>query len=509
MPGSGATHGRPRRPREPSLIPRRSAQGADSAGRATQDLQPAFANLGFTHAGPPAVRLQCVTFCLRIAFILMTVALITRPAERTGARMQVAATWLYVLPLFTDGVANDVFKAEIAGLAVLAFVRIVISDRVLPQRAVERIFMTAGVLTLIGIAYLAFKPWPSDVGTTRSYDTQALIWGANYVAVAVFVVLFFEEELFEQVIWRVATLALWIGVASCAASRLTGHPLLVNSADGGLRMVGTLNEPSAWATVLPLVLLLALRRRSYIYLPLVLAGLVLAASPTCMLIMAATVPLYYAMTSSWRYRILLLVILAIIVPAGVFFVQRADAAAWLDSGNPTKIAVGRLVSGIQNVETDGDEGTNSRFQSTTVVIAAAREHGLMHFGAGPAADVTWLAAMYPEPSGTIVGANTLWAAILFDFGEVGVAAFSAMMIAAVWRMHRNPRMTAIVLPFFIAALVNSTSAGPGTEFIALGIMLFAFRWAPKAAPFRPQGMKVSTTKLRFPGGGQLKPRPSG
>ena len=31
--------------------------------------------------------------------------------------------------------------------------------------------MTAGVLALIGIAYLAFKPWPSDVGTTRSYDT--------------------------------------------------------------------------------------------------------------------------------------------------------------------------------------------------------------------------------------------------------------------------------------------------------------------------------------------------
>lgn len=44
----------------------------------------------------------------------MTVALITRPAERTSARMQVAATWLYVLPFFTDGVAKDVFKAEIA-----------------------------------------------------------------------------------------------------------------------------------------------------------------------------------------------------------------------------------------------------------------------------------------------------------------------------------------------------------------------------------------------------------
>jgi len=429
--------------------------------------------------------------------MLMTVALITRPAERTGSRMQVTAMWLFVLPLFAEGVAKDVVKVEIAGLAVLAFVRIVISDRVLPQRAVERIFMTAGVLGLIGIAYLAFKPWPSDAGTTRSYDTHALIYGGTYVAVAVFAVLFFEEELFEQVIWRGATLALWIGVASCAASRLTGHLLLVNPADGGLRMVGTMTEPSGWAPVLPLVLLLALRRRSWLYLALVLAGLVLADSPTCLLVMAVTVPLYYAMTSSWRYRILLLVILTIIILAGIFFVQRTDAAAWLDSGNPTKIAVGRLVSGIQNVETDGDEGTNSRFQSTTVIIADAREHGWMHFGAGPAADATWLPAMYPGqgPAGS-EAANALWVAILFDFGEVGVAALGAMMIVAVWHMHRNPRMTAILLPFFIEALVNSSGAGPEPALVALGIMLFAFRWAPRAAPFHPQGKKMSTAKLR-------------
>jgi hypothetical protein len=414
----------------------------------------------------------------------MTAALMSRPAERTGSRMQVAAVWLFALPLFTEGVAKDVVKVEIAGLAVLAFLRVVVSDRILPKRAVERVFMTVGVLTLIGIAYLAFRPWPSDAGTARSYDVHALIFGATLVAIAVFAVLFFEEALFERVIWLGATLALWIGVVSCAVSRLTGHPLLVNSGDGGLRMVGTLTEPSDWAPVLALVLLLALRRRSWLYLALVLAGLVLADSPTCMLVMAVTLSLYYAITNSWRHRILLLVILAIIIPAGVFFVQRADVAAWLDSGNSAKIAVGRLVSGIRNVETGGEEGTNTRFQSTTVVIAAAKEHGWMQFGAGPDADSTWLPAMYPGPSGTTEAANALWVSILFDYGEVGVAALGAMMIASVWRMRRNSQMTAILLPFFIAMLVNSS--GADTALVALGIMLYAFRWAPTAAPFHPQ-----------------------
>lgn len=437
----------------------------------------------------------------------MTAALMTRPAERSSSRMQVTAMWLFVLPLLTEGVAKDVVKAEIIGLALLAFARIVFGDHVLPQRAIAQIFMTAGVLTLIGIAYLAFKPWPSDVGTARSYDTHALVFGGTLVAVAVFAALLFEEELFERVVWRGATLALWIGVASCAASRLTAHPLLVNATDGGLRMVGTLTEPSDWAPVLTLVLLLALRRRSWLYAGLVLAGLILVDSPTCILVIAVTVPLYYAITSSGRYRIPLLVILAIIILAGASFAQRAHAAAWLDSGNPTKIAVGRLISGIQNVETGGEVGTNSRFQSTTVVIAAAREYGFIHFGAGPAADSTWLAVMYPGPSGATEAANALWVSVLFDFGEVGVAALGTLMIVAVSRMRRNPQMTAILLPFFIATLVNSS--GADTALVALGIMLFTFRWAPSAAPFHPKGQeRRSNTGLFRRHSGLLRLRPS-
>ena len=124
--------------------------------------------------------------------------------------------------------------------------------------------------------------------------------------------------------------------------------------------------------------------------------------------------LYYAMTSSWRYRIPLLVLLAVAIPAGAFFVP-ANAAVWMDSGNSAKIAVGRLISGIQNVETGGEMGSNSRFQSTTVVIAAAREHGWMHFGAGPAADITWLSAMYPGPGGATVAPNALWVSFLFPY----------------------------------------------------------------------------------------------
>jgi|SRR5450755_37445 hypothetical protein len=110
----------------------------------------------------------------------MSIALITLPAARTGSRMPMAAMWLFVIPLLTEGVAVDVVKLELVGLAALAFTRIVVSEQVLPQRACRRSPCCA---VLRGAAVRA-----------------------RHLAGA--------------------TLALWIGVASCAASRLTGHLLL-------------------------------------------------------------------------------------------------------------------------------------------------------------------------------------------------------------------------------------------------------------------------------------------
>jgi hypothetical protein len=155
-------------------------------------------------------------------------------------------------------------------------------------------------------------------------------------------------------------------------------------------MVGTLSEPSDWAPVLTVIVL---RRRSWLYVALALAGLILAASPTCMLVMAVTVPLYFALAGPRMHRALLLVALAVVIPAATVFVQSAQTTAWLESGNGAEVSVGRLVSGIRNVETDGRQGSNARFADTTGVLAAARANGWMRFGSGPDADATYFPAL--------------------------------------------------------------------------------------------------------------------
>lgn len=402
-----------------------------------------------------------------------------------------AATWLFVLPLLTEGVLPGVAKIQAAGLAVLVLA--VLARGPLPPRAVERVLAALAALALVVMAYLAFGSWPAQAGSARSYDKGALIWVAELVIVAVFAALFFDEALFERIMWRAATIALWAGVLTCAFSRATGYPLRVNPGDGGMRMMGTLTEPSDWAPVLTLVLLLALRRRSRLYVALSLIGLLLVDSPTCMLVMVITLPLYAALASTWRHRMVLLATLAVIIPAGFFFVLHANPQGYLDSSNPAEVAVGRLVSGIRNVQTDGQQGANSRFASTSVIIADVRDNGWMRLGAGPAADATYFPLMYPWAYGVTVGANALWVSILFDFGELGVAVLAVLLVMTGWRLRRTPGMAAILLPFLVAVLVNSS--GADVPFVALAVMAYGFGWARRKVTAHNKYVMTSTAPL--------------
>ena len=381
-----------------------------------------------------------------------------------------------MLPLFAINIVPDVVKIQLAGLTLLAFAAFLLSGTVRP-RAVERIYFTFAVLALIVVAYLAFGSWPAYAGTSRSYDGHAALWVITYLAVALFGALFFEGETFVAVIWRAAVLALWIGVITCAVSRVAGLHLLVNPADGALRMEGTLGEPSNWAPVLTFVLLLALRRREWLYAALAVAGLWLADSPTCILVMALTVPLWYGLCGSWRHRAVLLAALGLTIPAAVFFILHANPQAWEESGNPAEVAIGRLVSGMRNVGTSGQEGVNARFANTTGVIEAVRENGWMRLGAGPAADVTYFAAERLSGSGQqVAGVNALWVEVLVDFGETGVSLLGILLIVAAWRMRRFPEAAAILLSLSVASLVNSDI--PDWSFPALAILVFGFGWAP-------------------------------
>jgi hypothetical protein len=395
--------------------------------------------------------------------------------------VQATATWVFVLSFLTLGVGRDYAYIECAGLALPAFAVFVFSRQRISERATSRISLSAAILTLIVSAYLVLTSWPSLFGSVHAYDIQAAYFVMTYLTVCVFASLFYKERLFGQVVWRAATAALWVGVLSYLLTRLVHHPLLVSESHGVLRMQGTLTEPSAWSPVVPLVMLMAIRRRSWLHVGLAVIGAAMAASPTCLIVLIATVPLYYALTGTRRQRLAVVVGLAAFIPAALLFVTTAQPSHYLNSHSTAEKAVGRLLAGFENVETDGQQGHNTRFASTKVAIAEVRANGWMFTGAGPAADITY----FPAKFRSTVQPNALWVSVLFDFGVIGVVVLGVLMLAAVWRMRRYPQTCAILLPFFVASLINSAEETYEYKFVALGIVLFAFGWV------RPDGTGAS------------------
>jgi hypothetical protein len=246
-------------------------------------------------------------------------------------------------------------------------------------------------------------------------------------------------------------------------------------------MQGTMSEPSAWAPVITLVVLVAIKRRSWLYLGLALVATYLTASPTCVMALAGSLLLYYALTGTRKHRLAIVIMLAVLVPASAAFVQTATPAQYLNSHNTSKKAVGRLLAGIRNIETGGRLGHNTRWASIQVIVADARENGWLLTGAGPAADATYLPARYPGTGPQAHTAPTLWAGILFDFGIIGVAVLAVLMLTAAWRMRKDPDLCAVLLPFGVAATINSAEGSFAYAFVALGILLFTFRWAESGA----------------------------
>jgi hypothetical protein len=417
----------------------------------------------------------------------LSTALSAGPAGRRTSRWApYAAAWLFVLPAVTAGVARDSAKIEVTGLALLGLVAWVRAPRPREGKQGGRLCGTFAVAAAVLGGYLVAGAWPSSAGTIRSYDVQAVIFAVTYVAVAVFALLLFDLAVFERVMWRAATAALWAAVTCWLISRL-GHGLfLVSASHGAVRMRGTLSEPSAWAPVLALVTLLALRRRSWLHLALALVGLMLADSPTCGLVLAAAVPLYFALTGNTRQRVLSLMAAAVIAAAAAAFVQTANPGRYLASHTAAEVAVGRLVSGIRNVETGGREGHNTRFAGTTVVIEQLRANGWLYAGAGPGAENAYFPAKFRALAAP-PGPHALWVSILFDFGVAGAAVLGVLMLTAVWRMRRHTGAAAILLPFFVASLINSAEGAFEYSFVALGIMLFAFGWVTPAVPARAPG----------------------
>jgi hypothetical protein len=321
-------------------------------------------------------------------------------------------------------------------------------------------------------------------GTSSHYLKEALIYCWGYALPGIFVAMFYRESLFIEIFRAWVRLSAIVALVAYAISKSSGHLILVSTpGTGPVRLEGFLGEPSAWAPVVAAGLLIAVWKRSRLDIVLLIAVAVFTASPTVYIVTATSIPLYYLVTLTFGkhfrpQRFLLLLLIAVAAPFAVNFLQTANPVTYASSTDQFSITLGRIISGVQNIESNGTTGTNARFASTSQVEADTRTGGLLPFGGGPGTSNVYFPAKYPTIPGETAGLlpNALWVDILFDFGEVGVALLAILLLCTALRIRQAPIIGAILLPFIVASFINSAEGTPLYQFTVLAIFVFVFKW---------------------------------
>lgn len=350
-------------------------------------------------------------------------------------------------------------------------VAVVMGARAAAEQGPKLLALTLAI-GLIGTAALIAYSGQAAIGSESAYFTAAFTQGVYIFTAGIVAFIFYREATFLKVWNRIAYVAVAVAILGFFAARVGITPIFAQySANGsGLRLTGLLSEASAWAPVIPGLLFIALRKKSFPLILLSLAALALTRSPTVMLatLMSAAVIILVRPGKS------ALKIAVIGASAWALFAlwpkiqDPALSGSLVASGNPIQVAIGRLLSGFQYIDTAGTTGENVRYDGVQETIRVAVEGGWVLTGRGLGSSQVYFATAFDQQM-----AFSYPVQVFFDFGILGLALFLFLAVRTIWRM-RGSEVSYIFLPFFMAAIINSAQGGASTKFIWLAIFAYTF-----------------------------------
>jgi hypothetical protein len=385
-----------------------------------------------------------------------------------------AATWTFVLAFFFVSAhtawGEISFKSHGLELGVSLGIIVLALSTSPGRRALLRGGAVFSAVAVVAILYFWLRQGHPQWGSERAYLLSGLTYALNLGLVAAFATAFFTESLFVEVFWKVGRFAVLAALGGYFVTSLTGQAVLTHTKYGTPRVQGFLSEPSAWGPVVSAMLLLSLAKgsRRYAFLSVVVG--VLTKSPVVMVVTAVSLPIFYLAhrdRTSIR-KILIVGGVAVGFPLAVNGIQHIDPTPYLRSASPYTVAVGRLLSGITNVQSAGAVGTNSRYKGVKTTQDELRENGWTYTGLGPGSSDVYFPAKFDT-----VQAYSFFFSALFDFGIFGAGMLLLLLAVAVFRMRASPLM-AILLPFVVASMLNSAEGWETYKFAALTIAVGAF-----------------------------------
>lgn len=304
------------------------------------------------------------------------------------------------------------------------------------------------------------------------YAASALYYLTYVTVTVIYALRFFDASVFVRVWWLMARVSLAIALLGYLLAVTLPVQQLVVSSYGVTRLSGLLSEPSAWSGLLPAVLFVSLKRRSFAWFVAALLATYLTQSPTVLIGLAISVLLVVGTRSRFLGpRIVLVTFVGASVPLLLGKLSGVSSAVLMSSNNGAERVLGRLVSGVENLLTGGITGSNTRVDGIRAVIEALQQHpSWLYTGRGLGSSDVYFAGLFGD-----VRAYNLPILMTFDTGIFVATAFCLCLAWAIWRL-RHSHVSLILFPLIVAASINSAQGIQTYKFVFLSLALaFASR----------------------------------
>lgn len=407
------------------------------------------------------------------------------PDETRPPSSVTVAAWAFCASFFFVEIAHD--SAPLVSLKALAalemvvmlglFVLVVVGRPSVFQRfrrQVSIMCLVLWALLLSGALYTLLLHGQPILGPSSIYIERSARLGIFLVSTLVYALFFFDRDVLLRVFWRIG---MWV-IAVCVVSVVLWYAMesryLLNFRADTVRVQAFFSEPSALAPFIPVMAILAIRRRRWFVAFLALALVLLAKSPTVLVVTSVSVPCYFLLIRGNRIA----KIGAVALLAGFFAFSinavTLDPYALAASNSSPRLVVSRLIFGLNAVRSGGDLGHNTRFDNTMETWRTLDAHDLLLTGYG----LNSASAYFLARDG-VARDNSLALTVLFSYGVGGLALFAIAATVATNRIVRDdPAFAALVLPFLVASLLNSAGGFVTYKFALLGITCALARWPP-------------------------------
>lgn len=261
-----------------------------------------------------------------------------------------------------------------------------------------------------------------------------------------------------------------VAVASMVIYYATGQAFLINVyvVEHLIRPQAFLSEPSSFAPIAAVLLIVGWLRRSKIDMFLAVVALAITFSPISFLATAITALLYafFYLVRSVPARVAVVGV-AVTVFTILFMLDCSSLVVSLGGFERT---LGRVSCGVQVMFDDDLRNslsttfTNQRLTSTLLSIDFAKDNGAVLFGFGLNSSSVFMPALFGE-----VRENSLWISVFLFYGVVGVIVYLAAVLLGVFFTFNTNREFAV---FYLAVVVSSTINSAG-GFYLFSLVFFA------------------------------------